>query len=300
MKKTFGIVSHKKIKNENSWNGYKAHNERKTSPKNVDKSRSHLNMVLKPNSYKNLEHFIEKKREYIRKKNKENGTKNRCVRKKKNKKTNVFEYPSVAQEFVFTYSNGALTDAQGIEYLKLAERFMTEWYGSQIELLQSVIHLDEKTPHIHIDFAYFDLEQGKFCQKELQAHGKTDITAIREAWDKYLQDTDFAHLKMQDGSVVASGEHVDKASLEIDALKKEIVELKEELAFYKNPKSDDRADLRGLAKHYHDRDTKEGLRAKLDSGEITEAEHTKELIALTKAKVKGKGKSRAPKPQKKR
>jgi hypothetical protein len=227
MKKKFAIISHKKMKDSGAWNGYKAHNERATSPQNVDKSRSHLNITLKPNSFKNFDEYIEKKREYIREKNKENGTKNRCVRKTKNKKTKKFEYPSVAHEFVFSYSHGALTDAQGVEYLKLADKFLEEWFGKDIEKLQSTIHLDEKTPHIHIDYAYFDLEQGKFCQKDLQRKGKTDISRIREEWDRYLATTEFAHLSMQDGSVVAKDEHTDKASLEIDRLKTEVKEWKE-------------------------------------------------------------------------
>lgn len=295
----FAIIRQSKIKGEEHFNGLAAHNKREYFSDNIVRERSHKNIVLSPFIYRNFQDFVASKKKLIFEGNKKNGTKNRMLRSLKNKKTGKKELPSMSQEFIFTHSPDALTEAQSIVYLKMAHEFLSEWFKG-LEVLGSTIHLDEKTPHIHFDVTYFDLDRGKFCQKELQAQGKTDIVAIREAWDNYLVGTEFEHLKMQDGSVVDARQHQSKASLEIDALKKEIAELKKELAFYKNPKSDDRADLRGLAKHYHDRDTKEALRAKLERGEITEAEHTKELIALTKAKVKGKSKSRAPKPQKKR
>jgi len=225
--KDFAIIRHEKIKGEDHFNGLAAHNRREYFSKNIDRSRTDKNITLTPFAYKNFQDFVEAKRKMIREMNKRNGTKNRMLRKLKNKKTGEKEYPSMAQEFIFTYSPGALTEEQGIRYLKLADKFLREWFAD-FEVIASIIHLDETTPHLHFDLSYFDMVQGKFRQAELQAEGKTDINAIRQAWDEYLQDTEFEHLHPQDGSVVGE-RHLSKASLEIASLKNELQAVKSDL-----------------------------------------------------------------------
>jgi hypothetical protein len=225
---SFAIIRQQKIKGEEHFNGLAAHNKREYHSKNIVKERSHKNITLSPFIYRNFKEFVASKKKMIFEGNKKNGTKNRMLRSLKNKKTGERELPSMAQEFIFTHSPKALSETKSIEYLRLADKFLREWFDG-LEVLGSVIHLDETTPHLHFEVTYFDLGRAKFCQSELQDKGKTDITAIREAWNEYLIGTEFESLKMQDGSVVSAREHESKASLVVAELKKQISDLKSSL-----------------------------------------------------------------------
>jgi len=281
----FAIIRQSKIKGEEHFNGLAAHNKREYHSKNIVKERSHKNITLSPFIYRNFQEFVANKRKLIFEGNKKNGTKNRMLRSLKNKKTGEKELPSMAQEFIFTHSPDALTEVDSIEYLKLADKFLREWFKG-LEVLGSVIHLDETTPHLHFDVTYFDLNRAKFCQSELQDQGKTDIVAIREAWNAYLVGTKFEDLKMQDGSVVEARQHQSKASLEIAELKAEVLRLQEQL--------DSVGDSLGIA-----RMDEEPLSAS-EQGSDKELS-IQEQIAITKAKVKartGRGRNRGvKKPQ---
>ena len=222
----FATLAQEKVKSQKHFNGLKDHVLRKFFSDNINKERTHKNIVLSPFGYDGFQDFIAKKRKLIQQKNKANGTKNRMVRKRKNKRTGETEYQATCQEFIFSHSPGAMSEEASIRYLKLADEFLRKWYDG-IEILSSVIHLDEHTPHLHFNVTYFDEERGKFCQSELQQQGKTDITIIREAWGIYLENTEFATLKMQDGSVVGKRKHERKASLEAKGLREEIEELTE-------------------------------------------------------------------------
>ena len=279
---SFSIIRQQKIKGEEHFNGLAAHNKREYHSQNIVKERSHKNVTLSPFIYKNFQEFVASKKKLIFEGNKKNGTKNRMLRSLKNKKTGEKELPSMAQEFIFTHSPKALTESESIEFLKLADKFLREWFDG-LEVLGSVIHLDETTPHLHFDVTYFDLNRAKFCQSELQDQGKTDIVAIREAWNAYLVGTKFDTLKMQDGSVVSAREHQSKASLVVAKLKEEIAELKESLLSF--------GDRLGLTR--------------MDEKPFSQSEQgsdkdlpIQEQIAITRAKVKartGRGKSRVPK-----
>jgi hypothetical protein len=225
---SFAIIRQQKIKGEEHFNGLAAHNKREYHSKNIVKERSHKNITLSPFIYRNFKEFVASKKKMIFEGNKKNGTKNRMLRSLKNKKSGERELPSMAQEFIFTHSPKALSESESIAYLRLADKFLREWFDG-LEVLGSVIHLDETTPHLHFEVTYFDLNKAKFCQSELQDRGKTDIKAIREAWNEYLIGTEFESLKMQDGSVVSAREHESKASLVVAELKKQISELKSSL-----------------------------------------------------------------------
>ena len=102
------------------------------------------------------------------------------VRRIKNKLGNV-DYQSMAQDFVISFSPGALDDLRAIEYLKAAYRFF-RFHFDGLEVISAYIHRDETTPHLHIRIAYFDLDRYKFVQKELMQKGITKIDNIRDAF----------------------------------------------------------------------------------------------------------------------
>jgi hypothetical protein len=123
-----------------------------------------------------------------------------------------------------------MSENESIEFLKMADKFLKSWFGEEIEVISSVIHLDEATPHLHFTISYFDKNRGKFCQSELQKQGKTDISNIRSAWQKHLSGTHFSALEAQNGSVKKGENHNPKASAEAKELRERNRALEKERA----------------------------------------------------------------------
>ena len=146
------------------------------------------------------------------------------IQKKLDKKTGKTEYSSMAQEFIFTHSpNADLSEKKSIEYLKKSFEFIKNRFPDN-EIIDARIHLDEKTPHIHIITSYFNEKECRFNQKELSKAKLTDINEIRKDFQEEVA-TGTGLLK-QDGSVVAPNEH-KQANYEIGILKEQLKETNE-------------------------------------------------------------------------
>lgn len=204
-------------------NGVWAENSRGIMGENVDKNRSHLNITIVPNMFKNYDEFVETRRQQIQNANKKRHPlekKGRIPRVTKDKITNKQKYPSMMQEFVFTHSHGALTENESIRYCQLAYKFISEWFA-ECNILLAVIHLDEETPHVHVWTDYYNKFENRFIQSSLQDAGKTDINAIRNAWQQKIEEEGFELVK-QDGSVVGDRHDGTKADKNMGELKKQI------------------------------------------------------------------------------
>ena len=211
----FAIIRQEKIKGAKSFNGRVQHNDRTFFSPNIVRENTHKNITLQKSKYENYDDFVAQKKEELRLSNVKNGTKNRFPRRVKN------EDASLSQEFVISSSNEALTEQENIEYLKEANQFLKDWFKG-CEVIQSEIHLDETTPHLHFVVSYFSEDRKKFIQKELSQNGSTDINQIREAFQKKVGDK--YGLKKQDGTIVKPDKHTAKASLEVAKLKKKLSE----------------------------------------------------------------------------
>lgn len=214
----FATIRVKKTRSSEQFNAIRKHNERLMKSKNVDPSKSHLNVHFQKRIYPTLELFAETKRKQIRNSNKKNSTKNRMIKKEHNEDTGKKEYKAMSQEFVFSFSRGALDRNQAIEYFTKIDGFMRRWFPN-IEVLSSIIHFDEMTPHLHYEVSYFDEVECKFKQDILKNLGLTNINTIRESIQKIANDYG---LEQQDGSVVGERKHEDKASLEAMAERERI------------------------------------------------------------------------------
>lgn len=227
MKQNYAIIRQEKRSEPSEVNGIWAENIRSILGNNVDESRSHLNITLTPLSFENHDHFYKTRQEQIRIANRHrlaNESKSRMPQRKRDKKTGDLKHSAMMQEFVFTHSNGALTLEESIRYCRLAHEFIKKWFD-QCNVISSIIHLDETTPHIHIWTDYYDKFDNRFFQSDLQDMEKTDINKIRNAWQKKLVEEGFDLLK-QDGSVVGEKHDGSKADKNKGDLKKQIVELK--------------------------------------------------------------------------
>ena len=227
----FAIIRQEKVKGAESFNSRTSHNNRTIITSNINKSLTKNNIMIQENIYKNYDDFVNKKRKEIQEHNLEFGTKNRFIRKTLNKKNKTMEFGAMSQEFIISSSKDFFkTEEENIQYLKNADKFLRKWFPN-CEVLQSSIHLDETTPHLHFHISYFDKENKKFIQKEMSKKGLTDINKIREAFQ-----TDIASpigLQKQNGSVVNADEHQNKASLEIAQLKKELSEARKTILMQK-------------------------------------------------------------------
>ena len=230
MADNYAIVRHQKRRGPEMINGIWAENIRSILGKNVDDNRSHLNITVTPLAFDNYDHFVAIRGEQIQVANKqrkanEKQARMRCVTK--DMKTGKSKHLALMQEFVFTHSNGAMGIDESIRYCTLAHKFIMNWFDTW-NIISSIIHLDETTPHIHIWTDYYDKFDNRFNQSVLQDKGKTDINAIRYAWQKMLIEEGFDLLK-QDGSVVGAEHDGSKADKNKGDLKKQIVDLTENL-----------------------------------------------------------------------
>jgi len=225
MAKNYATIRQEKVRSSSAADGLDAHNERIIISENVREELSHKNIhILKP-TYKNYDSWIETKKEQIRERNKKRKPeekKARFPRKVKDKKTKMMKQLALSQEFIFGHSHDALSEKMSIAYLKDAHNFISNWFDG-CEILSSVIHLDEKTPHLHMHVSYFDETDCRFVQKELSHLGKTKIDNIRLAFQKEVADK-YGLLK-QDGTVVPKDEHQTKANVQIGELKTELAKI---------------------------------------------------------------------------
>ena len=165
MKKYF-TISMKKITSSEQFKNYLGHNtrERNYESENVDTSKSHLNIILKKREFKTDEEHVEYCNSKLSK------------GKRKTKKDSAHSFEIV----IDCSKNHFKNEEEHLNYLKDSEKFLKERFKGQ-KILNSVIHMDEGKPHLHINFSYFNEEKGQWYQKELY---KKKITMI----DNLLND----------------------------------------------------------------------------------------------------------------
>lgn len=204
MKKYF-VIDFKKIKNESQFNNVIiGHNERKYRLKrdNVDEEKTKDNIILDECKYKSYKDFINSKREEIRKLNEVNKVKraelveqlvSQNISKKEAQKIARKKYPkrrapTLNQAVCFSLvvdctPDPTWTEQDYINYLKDAYEFLKERFEN-LEILSSVIHVDEKKPHLHISFSYFDRNEKRFVEKKLMQEKKTDLDTLLSDFER--------------------------------------------------------------------------------------------------------------------
>ena len=75
------------------------------------------------------------------------------------------------------------SDDDYIRYLRDAERWLRERFAGQ-KILASVIHVDEKKPHLHFTASYFNEERGRWSQKYLAQEKKTDLNTMLDDFER--------------------------------------------------------------------------------------------------------------------
>ncbi len=70
-----------------------------------------------------------------------------------------------------------------IAYLKDAEKWLRERFKGQ-KILASVIHVDEKKPHLHFTVSYFNEDRKRWSQKWLAQEKKTDLNTLLDDFER--------------------------------------------------------------------------------------------------------------------
>lgn len=240
--KHYAIMTMQKISSKSSYNGRSSHNDRSIPCPDADMSLSKNNICLKQSPYKNYDDFIEKKKAEIKEANIINNTKHRFLREKFDKKNKEYSIGGIGAEIIITHSPSAMSQDESIKYLKDSYEFLKEHFRP-CEIDDAYIHLDEKTPHLHLKLFYFDNERKKFIQKEMsqentEGNRRTNVNHIRYEFLNYLKAKGGAGAKMlrQDGRVVKTGTHT-QSKKEVGDLKEKIKKLEKELDLTKKGKN---------------------------------------------------------------
>ena len=137
--------------------GSQAHNSRKFKAENVDGNRTKNNVCYCNESIKKVYHelFDDALKRY-------NDRQTRADRQIKNyyEKIRTGHQEKLFHEIVVQIGNKDDTNVQG-EHCELAGRILDEYYSGfidrnpQLRVFSAHLHLDEETPHLHIDFVPF-------------------------------------------------------------------------------------------------------------------------------------------------
>lgn len=172
---SFAVARMTKLKADNLV-GIGNHDQRKTtnhSNEDIDISRSHLNYDLVAGRTDNFKTDIEA---YIN----ENKTSKRAVRKD----------AVLVNEWILTSDKDffeQLDEADTRKYFETAKQYFADNYGDE-NIRYAVVHLDEKTPHMHMGIVPFDDD------KQLSAKrifNREALQRIQEELPQYLKENGF-------------------------------------------------------------------------------------------------------------
>jgi len=164
------VIDFKKYKGAEAYKNVMGHNLRKRHYRdraNIDPARSADNIVL----HKTDESWSEYM-EHCNATARENGG-----RKLRNGSADFFSIV-IDASVIDGWSN-----ADYIAYLRDAERWLRKRFDGQ-KILASVIHVDEKKPHLHFTVSYFNEDRKRWSQKWLAQEKKTDLNTLLDDFER--------------------------------------------------------------------------------------------------------------------
>ena len=172
---SFAVARMTKLKADNLV-GIGNHDQRKTtnhSNEDIDVSRSHLNYDLVVGRTDNFKTDIEA---YIN----ENKASKRAVRKD----------AVLVNEWILTSDKDffeQLDEAETRKYFETAKQYFADNYGDE-NIRYAVVHMDEKTPHMHMGIVPFD-DDKKLSAKRI--FNREALQRIQEEFPQYLKENGF-------------------------------------------------------------------------------------------------------------
>lgn len=172
---SFAVARMTKLKADNLV-GIGNHNQRKTinhSNEDIDISRSHLNYDLVAGRTNNFKTDIEA---YIN----ENKSSKRAIRKD----------AVLVNEWILTSDKDffeQLDEADTRKYFEAAKQYFADNYGDE-NIRYAVVHMDEKTPHMHMGIVPFD-DDKKLSAKRI--FNRESLQRIQDELPQYLKEHGF-------------------------------------------------------------------------------------------------------------
>ena len=169
-KANYFVIDFKKYGGSEAFKNIMGHNLRKRHYRdraNIDPARSDRNIVLHKTDESWKEYM-----EHCNAKAKENGG-----RKLRAGSADFFSIVVDASVI------DGWSDDDYIAYLRDAEAWLRERFAGQ-KILASVIHVDEKKPHLHFTASYFNEDRGRWSQKWLAQEKKTDLNTMLDDFER--------------------------------------------------------------------------------------------------------------------
>ena len=196
MEKRYFVIDLKKYGGAEAYKNIIGHNMRNRNYKNrgnIDTEKSPQNIILTEPEHQRWEDYmaecnalIEKKNaelKKLKKENKEKGIKEE-IKEKYRKKLRHGQ-----SDFFSIVVDSSVVEGWNeedyIKYLKEAEKWLRERFSGQ-KLLYSVIHRDEKKPHLHIAFSYFNDDDARWSQKRLAQSKATDLDTLLNDFEEEI------------------------------------------------------------------------------------------------------------------
>ncbi len=224
--------------------GSQAHNSRKFKANNVDSNRTKNNVCYCNESIKKVYHklFDEALKRY-------NERQTRSDRQIKNyyEKIRTGHQEKLFHEIIVQVGNQYDTNVQG-EHCELAGRILDEYYSGfiernpQLRVFSAHLHLDEETPHLHIDFVPFTtgskrgLDTRVSLKQALAAQGFKGGSKGETEWSQWVQSEKeiLADIMKRHGvewlQLGTKREHLSVLDYKKEQRAKEIAELESRLA----------------------------------------------------------------------
>ena len=164
------VIDFKKYGGSEAYKNVMGHNLRKRHYRdraNIDPARSNRNIVLHKTDESWKEYM-----EHCNAKAKENGG-----RKLRAGSADFFSIVVDASVI------DGWSDDDYIRYLKDAEKWLRERFAGQ-KILASVIHVDEKKPHLHFTVSYFNEDRKRWSQKWLAQQKATDLNQMLDDFER--------------------------------------------------------------------------------------------------------------------
>ncbi len=164
------VIDFKKYGGSEAFKNVMGHNLRRRNYReraNIDPARSDKNIVLARTDQTWAEYMDE-----CNAKARENG--GRALRKGSADFFSIVIDASVIEGW---------SDDDYIRYLRDAEKWLRERFAGQ-KILASVIHVDEKKPHLHFTASYFNEDRGRWSQKWLAQEKKTDLNTLLDDFER--------------------------------------------------------------------------------------------------------------------
>ena len=256
------------------------HNSRKFKAENIDGSRTHLNIDYCNENIKNVYHelFDEALKRY-------NSKQTRADRKIENyyEKIRNSKQEKPFHELILQIGDKENMSAES-ENGELARRILNEYYrgfqerNPQLKVFSAHLHMDEATPHLHIDFVPFTigskrgLDTRVSLKQALAAQGFKGGTRGDTEWNQWVSAEKSALAFVMERYGI-EWEHKDTHEKHLSVLDYKKQEREKEIAVLDNQIAEKKDEFRVMADRIENFDNGEKALQKLDESIMNEPEY---------------------------